>query len=86
LHVENFVHTESYCAWSKGNLGFFAVNASAKELKANFKTSLPAGKYCNILILGVEETACPGSEIAVLEDGTIDLNLLPKAAIALLKN
>jgi alpha-amylase len=86
LPVENFLHKESYTAWSKGNLGFFAVNASARELKATFETSLPAGKYCNILMLGLEETACPGSEITVLENGTIELNLLPKAAIALLKN
>jgi hypothetical protein len=37
-------------------------------------------------MLGIDETACPGSEITVLEDGAIELNLLPKSAIALLKN
>jgi alpha-amylase len=86
LPVENFVHKESYSAWSKGNLGFFAVNASAKELTGTFKTSLPTGKYCNVLMIGLEETTCPGSEITVFEDGTINLNVLPKSAIALLKN
>jgi len=84
--MTNFVHKESYSAWSKGNLGFFAVNASAKELAESFQTSLPAGKYCNVLTLGDEEIICPGSEITVLEDGTVQLNLPPRTAIALLKD
>jgi alpha-amylase len=84
LPISNFVHKESYSAWSKGNRGFFAINASARELKTSFQTSLPAGKYCNILNLRKDETTCQGSEVTVLEDGTIDLDLLPKTAIAIL--
>lgn len=86
LPLENFVHKESYSAWSKGNFGFFAINASSKALKATFETSLPPGKYCNILILSDEVTDCAGSEITVLDSGIIELNLLPKSAIALLRN
>jgi hypothetical protein len=38
------------------------------------------------LTLGDEEIICPGSEITVLEDGTVQLNLPPRTAIALLKD
>lgn len=86
LPVENFIHTESYSAWSKGNDGFFAINASSTPLKTTFQTSLPAGQYCNLLSLNPGETACPGSEIVVSEDGTVEIDLLGKTAIALLKN
>ena len=86
LPIADFVHKESYSAWSKGNQGFFAVNASARELKSSFQTSLPAGQYCNILTLSKDETTCPGSEITVLGDGKVELEMLPGSALALLKD
>jgi alpha-amylase len=86
LPIADFVHKESYSAWSKGNQGFFAVNASARELKSSFQTSLPAGQYCNILTLSKDETTCPGSEITVLGDGKVELELLPGSALALLRD
>jgi len=86
LSVENFAHKESYSAWSKGDRGFFAINASAKDLSETLQTSLPAGKYCNILSLSKDVSSCPGSEITVLEGGTIQLDLPAKTAIALLRD
>lgn len=86
LPVKNFVHKESYSAWSKGDRGFFAVNASSKALNATFETTLPAGEYCNLLTLTAEQTTCPGQELAVLENGTVKITLSPNAAVALLGN
>jgi hypothetical protein len=86
LPTTNFMHKESYSAWSKGELGFFAINAAQKELSMSFQTSLPQGKYCNILLLNEDETTCPGSEIEVGQDGLVQLELLPQSAVALIAN
>ena len=86
LPVSNFAHKETYSAWSKGERGFFAINASKKELSMSFQTSLPEGDYCNILLFSGDQTTCPGSEIQVGQDGAVQLNLLPQSALALLGN
>lgn len=86
LPVSDFVHTESYSAWSKGEVGFFAINAAKKELSMSFKTSLPQGLYCNILLLSEDQTTCPGNEIEVGQDGLVQLSLLPQSALALIGN
>lgn len=86
LPKSNFVHKETYSAWSKGSLGFFAINGASRDLSMSFQTSLPEGKYCNILLLSKEQTACPGSEIEVSKDGMVELNLPAKSAVALLGN
>lgn len=86
LEVSNFVHGGSYSAWSKAERGFFALNASLTPLATKIQTSLPAGSYCNILNLADGEKECPGKEIRVQEDGSIDLELQPLSALALLRN
>lgn len=86
LPTKDFMHKESYSSWSKGELGFFAINAAKKELSMSFQTSLPQGMYCNILLLSENETSCPGSEIRVGQDGVVQLNILPQSAVALLDN
>jgi hypothetical protein len=86
LPTTNFMHKESYSSWSKGKLGFFAINAAKKELSMSFQTSLPQGTYCNVLLLSGDETTCPGSEIQVEQDGLVELKLLPQSAVALIGN
>jgi alpha-amylase len=80
------MHTESYSAWSKGELGFFAINAAKKELSMSFQTALPQGQYCNILLLSEDRTDCAGSEIQVGQDGVANLVVPPQSAVALLGN
>jgi len=86
LPTTNFMHKESYSSWSKGELGFFAINAAKKELSMSFQTSLPQGTYCNFLLLSKDETTCPGNEIQVGQDGLVQLKLLPQSAVALIGN
>ena len=86
LPTANFLHTESYSAWSKGELGFFAINAAQKELSMSLQTSLPQGLYCNTLLLNEDQTSCPGFEIEVGQDGMVQLNLAPQSALALIGN
>jgi alpha-amylase len=86
LPTADFLHTESYSAWSKGELGFFAINAAQKELSMYFQTSLPQGLYCNTLLLNEDQTSCPGFEIEVGQDGMVQLNLAPQSALALIGN
>jgi alpha-amylase len=86
LPTADFLHTDSYSAWSKGELGFFAINAAETELSMSFQTSLPQGLYCNTLLLNEDQTSCPGNEIQVGQDGLVQLNLAPQSAVALIRN
>lgn len=86
LPVSNFVHKQSYSAWSKGDVGFFAINAATTPFSSSFPTTLPEGSYCNILTLTADQTTCAGSEIQIGPDGIVELNLLPQSAVALLRN
>lgn len=40
---------EKELAFSRGNRGFFALNLNNHEISRRYKTSLPAGSWCNIL-------------------------------------
>lgn len=86
LPIEDFVHMENYSAWSKGELGFFAINAAKTELSMSYQTSLPQGVYCNTLLLSEDKTNCPGNEIQVGQDGVVQLNIPPQSAVALIGN
>ena len=86
LPSTDYIHKESYSAWSKGTKGFFAINAAVREVATSFKTSLPAGTYCDLLQLTDHNSDCPGSEIAVAEDGSVQLTIPPRSAVALLGN
>lgn len=86
LELSNFTHKESYSAWSKGDRGFFAVNAANVPLKVSLGTSLPTGLYCNILKLGLDEKSCTGNEIEVTPSGKINLVIEPLSAVALLRD
>lgn len=84
--VNDFIHQESFSAWTKGDLGFFAVNAATTPVTQEIQTSLPEGKYCNILALAPGEISCPGSEILVSSEGKISLKLPALSALALIRD
>lgn len=83
--ITNFYYEQSFSSWDKGQRGLFAVNASSTTQIRRVKTSLPAGQYCNILELSNSRSGCAGSEIQVLSDGSVELELGPMQALALLK-
>jgi len=84
--ISEFVYEESFSAWTKGEIGLFAINASSTPATRELKTSLPEGKYCNVLLMTPDETSCTGSEIVVDETGNLKLTIAPLSAVALLRN
>ena len=64
-------------AFSRGNRGFVAINRESTSLTATVPAGLPAGTYQDLIA---------GSSVTVAANGTIQLNLPPLTAIAIIAN
>ncbi|KAI9433226.1 glycoside hydrolase [Lactarius indigo] len=69
-------------AFSRGSLGFVAINNADNEWSATFTTGLPAGSYCNVIdgmsIAGV----CTGTAFTINKDGSLVATIGVRQAIA----
>ncbi len=72
-------------AFSRGNLGFVAINKESSSLTRSFQTGLPAGTYCNVTNgqLNAAGTGCTGSTVTVASDGTANITLASWTAVAI---
>lgn len=61
-------------ALGRGERGFLVVNAGDEELRTTLTTSLPDGRYCDVLADG-----CAGT---VVRDGRVDVVVPPRSAAA----
>jgi alpha-amylase len=72
-------------AFGRGNLGFVAINKEATTLSRTFATSLPAGRYCDVI--GGEFNAaagtCSGDVYTVDGAGNVALTVEAYKAVAL---
>ncbi|KAG8907312.1 hypothetical protein FRB99_004761 [Tulasnella sp. 403] len=69
--------------WGRGNKGFVAINNSDKVWKANFKTQLPDGTYCEVLHgRRTSDDACPAQSITV-KGGSFNIDIPQRDAIAI---
>jgi alpha-amylase len=64
-------------AFSRGDKGFVAINREPTGLTATVPTGLPAGTYQDLI---------EGSSVTVAANGTVQLNLQPLTAIAIIAN
>lgn len=71
-------------AFSRGSLGFVAINNASSSVTATVPTSLPPGLYCDLLSGGRVGTSCAGSTYTVEADGSVALTLAARSAVALL--
>ncbi|WP_432013170.1 alpha-amylase [Streptomyces cucumeris] len=71
----------SALAFSRGDKGFVALNNGGGELSETFRTSLPAGTYCNVAKASPEK--CEGNTVTVADDGTLRTTLPARSALAL---
>ena len=74
----------SAIAFSRGNLGFVAINHESTALNVAVPTGIPAGTYCDLISGGKNGAgnACVGSSIVVDSTGTTQLALAAQTAIA----
>ena len=77
-----FSPTSQRVSFGRGNAGFVAINNSDKDWNSSFQTSLPGGKYCNV-IDGVKKSGkCSGSTVTVASGGKFTFNVGKRNAVA----
>jgi alpha-amylase len=70
-------------AFSRGALGFVAINGELSTLDTTIATALPAGTYCDRLTGGLAAAACVGDSLVVDSLGAVPLHLPPRSAFAI---
>ncbi|RMF62000.1 MAG: ATPase [Bacteroidetes bacterium] len=77
--------TPGQIAFSRGDRGFFALNLDEATLEVTLPTGLAPGTYCNVTAgtLRPDGAGCTGPAVLVRADGTADLSLPPRSALAL---
>lgn len=70
-------------AFSRGGLGFVAINREADSVAATVATRLAPGSYCDILTGGRIATTCAGVAVVVDSTGAIRLHLPTNSAVAI---
>lgn len=70
-------------AFSRGSLGFVAINHESQALSQNVSTGLPAGTYCDLLTGGPSGNGCTGTTLTVDDAGSVSLELEPESAVAI---
>lgn len=72
-------------AFSRGSLGFVAINNSAQLMQRELQTSLPQGEYCNLAeSVNTKDSNCEKLYI-IDKNSRIKLKLQPQTALVLLK-
>lgn len=69
-------------AFSRGSVGFVALNGNAMALQTTVTTGLAPGTYCDRLTGGRVGSACAGTALVVDAAGAVTLNLGPDTAAA----
>lgn len=70
-------------AFSRGDLGFVALNLEDTMIVTDVPTSLAPGTYCDLLTGGGEAGSCAGVSVVVGPDGTAHVDLQPGEALAI---
>ena len=75
--------TSQRLAFSRGTSGFVAINNEDGEWADTFKSSLPAGTYCDVISGGKVIGVCKGASVTVGSDGTFQTTISARSAIAI---
>jgi alpha-amylase len=75
-NVSNWTQgTNNQIAFSRGNVGFVAINNDGVPWNASLYTGLPAGTYCNVVHGSVSGSACTGDTITVGSNGYATISI-----------
>lgn len=75
--------TSQRLAFSRGTSGFVAINNEDGGWADTFKSSLPAGTYCDVVGGGKVNGACKGASVTVGGDGSFQTTISARNAIAI---
>lgn len=70
-------------AFGRGESGFAVFNREDGELSQTFRTSLPAGTYCDVMTGAAADGQCTGRSVEIGADGTFTATVAPDSGIAL---
>lgn len=70
-------------AFSRGALGFVAINKEGSALTRTFTTGLPAGTYCDVIHGDPSGTTCSGPTVTVDSAGRATITVAAMDAVAL---
>ncbi len=70
-------------SFSRGDLGWTALNNGTAAKTQTFSTGLAAGTYCDLTTGGVDGSSCAGTSVKVGADGQAQVTVPSKAAIAI---
>ncbi|WP_019560348.1 MULTISPECIES: carbohydrate-binding module family 20 domain-containing protein [Caldimonas] len=70
-------------AFGRGDKGFVVINREDAALTRNFKTSLPAGQYCDVISGDFNNGQCTGHVVTVDAGGYVTLTAGPNGAAAI---
>ncbi|KAA1471760.1 glycoside hydrolase [Dentipellis sp. KUC8613] len=70
-------------AFGRGSAGFVAINNEDSQWSTTFKTSLPAGSYCDVITGASSSGSCTGNTITVGSDGSFTATIPARWAIAI---
>ncbi len=70
-------------AFSRGNLGFVAINKEGSAVTRTFTTGLPAGTYCDVIHGDPSPGACSGPTVSVNASGQASITVPSMSAVAL---
>ena len=70
-------------AFSRGTVGFVAINRESMAVMQDVGTGLAAGTYCDLITGGIVGGACAGTSVTVVAGGNTMLDLAPLTAIAI---
>lgn len=73
-------------AFSRGNLGFVAINKEGGTLSRTFTTGMPAGTYCDVIHGQKSGTTCTGPTVTVSASGTATISVGAMDAVAIHAN
>ncbi len=70
-------------AFGRGDRGYVAINRSGSALTRAFSTSLPAGRYCDVISGAVSGSGCSGATVEVSSSGSATFTVPPNGSVAL---
>ncbi|MDM7832201.1 carbohydrate-binding module family 20 domain-containing protein [Cellulomonas edaphi] len=70
-------------AFGRGDRGYVALNRAGSVLTRTFTTSLPAGRYCDVISGGVSGSGCSGTAVDVSSSGTATFTVPANGSVAL---
>ncbi len=70
-------------SFSRGSLGFVAINREGSSLSRTFATGLPAGTYCDVIHGDFNNGACSGPTISVNSSGQATITVAAMDSVAI---